>query len=1453
MKQLFVCIGLLVMPGWACAQSDAINLQKYWKLRSDFREDFVKIGPNSGESLAARGLKPLDCVDNLTSDGTGYAATPNGYYGHGEIHWGDAMIRHGYYLGLLATEYKLLKDDGQDVTGVLNELYYALNAINRLDKLAEVEQGAIYGYSPGPQLNGFYMREDIPSNFASDNWANSRLEARCVNSAHYETNNAMGIQNPSNNEHAKGNSYQNSPSSDQLSSLMVGLSLVHKLVDDIYVKPVSTDQGFFLIGETKAIVDRLIGYVNQHNWMMIDLNGWPVNNGGGDVFIHAYPLYLAAKRITNHDYVADWQRRTASFFLNNVQYCVTGYGLESNDPFGRIEACDDIVNPLSVAAYNSLHMSGVPAGPANSQNTSAYQSWLLMGDLGGAYDITANYWTNAGTFVADVVDDGKLSLLPFPLSTIKMFDPPTGMNDNSSLAIISNYGVAAGIWNGTTVKDLSAITGNYQLELINAVIRNEAAPNTKAYYQGFLNNMSKNGPYNFVAGSQYVTLQSGSPNGWASEHKWTWSSQASGSTGSVGIFNGLDYMLMHNLYYLKFKTSLPVYKQNDECYCATTPQMTNSGIPVPQGETQANINAMVNTINTKLTFINTCSENVFAPVNNSLSNVLNIQPYFANYSDLGIYTWKFQTQDATVNATGEVNVKTYFKICNGKTLTINSGGGRMDIEKAGVSVGSTAKIDCSGIITVKSGTTLTIEGKLILRNGAKLHIEENASVIIEPGAILEFYGGANIYMYGPTSKLILKSSIKIMDAGEFKITHLGTSAGKLIVDNISAGLLTATPNTGKYTLVGKGKTDPFIILYPNAKLWAMDNFAESVTIDAARVEFGAGATLMCNQPFYSSYVEYASTATNGGLRLSETAVLEYCKFVNVPVVDAMDIEHKGTFKALGCYFIDDNPALNPTSQALISVISQGYTISSSQLYTTKNYGVKSQDLTLASSFSGHVEYNGTLPAGHLLTGIYDYSTVELTVIGSSISQCNTGIHKRNGKLTVRCSSLNNNRDVNIYMYVSSLLNMNSTLLGGYNSLYKTTNNKNIYLHLAEIDINNGYNFIEYVAGATITGGTGIYCSSCPTLYYTQNQWIAGSTAVPANVGTIYSSVAGVTYPTVVAPTATKPMCPIILVPGGPRKSLDGQAVTENEAPVILSSVPGDSIALDQLIYTASSSISGLSEDKHDNLKAIDVLDDVFTADIPESAERDYWMWFALDQMKLAVENAFADGKLSVEENQAEFDPTVAKYVNALNRMSETEPGNFGRKFMLEMDKAHLLRLTGHPEKTIELLSELEKCGLDSAYQAEVNYWKERAEKDLIIKKIGVLATDSVLVINTSSYKKPSDRVNELSFGAIIKDLNDIHYPECRSFAGRSQSSANDFLLFPNPATREVTLEFSPLKDGNGKITVQQADGRLVYEKSQNMLQNGKHQINVANWAPGIYNVRVTFPDGKSISQRLVVN
>lgn len=101
------------------------NLEKYWKYRDQLKQRFMKIGTDDGESIPASVIIPsrqYGQVDQTTGS---------------IIQWRDATITMGYYWIVLATEYKLLSNVGEDVQPTLNELYYAMLAFNRLDMKAE--------------------------------------------------------------------------------------------------------------------------------------------------------------------------------------------------------------------------------------------------------------------------------------------------------------------------------------------------------------------------------------------------------------------------------------------------------------------------------------------------------------------------------------------------------------------------------------------------------------------------------------------------------------------------------------------------------------------------------------------------------------------------------------------------------------------------------------------------------------------------------------------------------------------------------------------------------------------------------------------------------------------------------------------------------------------------------------------------------------------------------------------------------------------------------------------------------------------------------------------------------------------------------------------------------------------------------------------------------------------
>lgn len=161
------------------AQNDYFNNQKYWKLRFKLKNYHTKIGDGHGNSLIAGKI-------NLNHP---YDTQRLPY----SIEYGDGIIYQGWYLAVLATEYKLLKKYNLPTDKTIRELYYALKAIERLDHYAEdlsilsddyywdensnsyyniinnyiPWEGHLFTNNINNNLNGFLIRDDTPPFFFS--------------------------------------------------------------------------------------------------------------------------------------------------------------------------------------------------------------------------------------------------------------------------------------------------------------------------------------------------------------------------------------------------------------------------------------------------------------------------------------------------------------------------------------------------------------------------------------------------------------------------------------------------------------------------------------------------------------------------------------------------------------------------------------------------------------------------------------------------------------------------------------------------------------------------------------------------------------------------------------------------------------------------------------------------------------------------------------------------------------------------------------------------------------------------------------------------------------------------------------------------------------------------------------------------------------------------------------
>ncbi|MFH1321026.1 MAG: T9SS type A sorting domain-containing protein [Bacteroidota bacterium] len=163
MMKKIILIFILLTPVVCSAQTRADNLKKYWYYRLRLKNDFLKVGPNPGESIPA---------ETRHSSGQYFE----------KIRWGDATMYLGWYIGVLATEYRLLKYNNeneahfnQDLTDVKN--VYGVTSDYSTETPADPETAEMSHDQIYPLLMGFVLVKRFVDNGVTYNGVALRQKA----------------------------------------------------------------------------------------------------------------------------------------------------------------------------------------------------------------------------------------------------------------------------------------------------------------------------------------------------------------------------------------------------------------------------------------------------------------------------------------------------------------------------------------------------------------------------------------------------------------------------------------------------------------------------------------------------------------------------------------------------------------------------------------------------------------------------------------------------------------------------------------------------------------------------------------------------------------------------------------------------------------------------------------------------------------------------------------------------------------------------------------------------------------------------------------------------------------------------------------------------------------------------------------------------------------------------
>lgn len=458
MKKIGVIFFLVIyfLPQTVSSQmiSDTKNHDRYWYYRHRLFYDFIGRNGVQGTNLP------------VSIRGVYSSADPSGIINpSGIIKWGDATIDLGWYIGVLATEYKLLSANGQSVSSTLYELHAAIECFNRLDNTAE-SYYRCFSCPAAPaadlaDLNGFFIRDDVPYDFLIYNPGLAQgLTSAPVNTVESQHRVALDAgREPT----AGGN--------DQIWHLLMGFRLVKEYIPSDLVY--TNDQGPvpFIDGETKIlkevqnIVDRIFYSLNTH----APLNPWRIYNP-----------------VTGNP-VPEEDGGHAEFFA-----------------YAAAELANAI-SPAGQAIHGNHH---------NSSSLAGIVEWELLGTTG---------WTAQDLCV-----------------------PGFQGGDNYKFLILA---ALTNTWSPAVVTSRSLGDSYEHIPLLQQLLHNVTNLVQMSNYEILFNQAPCTGPYNY--GGEHYPI-----NEWSSTSRFVHPERrhnvpcTADPPSFTGEYNGLDYMLLHNLWYI---------------------------------------------------------------------------------------------------------------------------------------------------------------------------------------------------------------------------------------------------------------------------------------------------------------------------------------------------------------------------------------------------------------------------------------------------------------------------------------------------------------------------------------------------------------------------------------------------------------------------------------------------------------------------------------------------------------------------------------------------------------------------------------------------------------------------------------------------------------------------------------------------------------------------------------
>lgn len=485
------------------AQTTSENLQKYWYYRERLK-NFVLVSSNYNEPGTNIPAFRINKDKDLIS-------------------WDDGNGALNQYISMLATEYKLLKIYGQDYSQTTKELYYALKSFERLDVTAEYYYRTNHTqYSS--DLNGFFIREDITKEF----WNKYGKDGTNPYFKQKNVVRKLDVDSIYNYD------YENSE--DNCWHLLESFSLVNALVENEMVNGVLID--FKQI--VKDNVNRIISSMIHHN--PINTIAWEITPPSQIKYDLEYLWYIlnpVTNELVNLGNGTDGTMLYASYGFAQV-----GNKIVESDKFTPPYYSNPIFKNMLCAPLPELYLSLDVYHRVIPIILTAYVDVELS--LRGS-----NYKEGVFDFVTDPPIYKTLKTWSLNLADIGIDD-----YELRSLCATGNIKDANGLnpYKVLIKKQNENTIYKYEhLPLIWSIVNNSysyISSDDRTFIFELLNEAPACGPYFFESGDDGGL--------WSCGSRLIWPENQNGGD-KPGEYNGLDYMLLHNLYWL---STISQYPQN---------------------------------------------------------------------------------------------------------------------------------------------------------------------------------------------------------------------------------------------------------------------------------------------------------------------------------------------------------------------------------------------------------------------------------------------------------------------------------------------------------------------------------------------------------------------------------------------------------------------------------------------------------------------------------------------------------------------------------------------------------------------------------------------------------------------------------------------------------------------------------------------------------------------------